>query len=928
MANVSHHIQPNFSGGELSPGLYARVDTQKYMAGLKTARNVCIIPQGGVRNRAGSFMVQPASDSASPVRSVPFVFSTSQAYVIEFGAEYIRFFTNGACVVDPNAAGAPAWTYPTSYSPGDYVTYNGHAWLCLQADTSSEFNFPGSDPAKWVISDFYKITSPYLGSEVFDLKFASSASYLYIFHPDHKPQVLRLNADGTWTLSDFIFERGPFMLSNTSLAKKLTPSASSPTTVSKNISRIQSVGSDAPYDIYIDTSAVHGLTIGDSVTFASVAGDGSFLNGNTYTALVTSTTQIKLYYPGTYNLVTYPSVISYVPAAGTLTYDVPITLTANFDIFDTGHVGALFELTDTIPSATVSLGAAGGNTASLQCGSTWHLITNDNAVGLPWTGDVTVQVSTDNGATWNNLQKVTSVPVSTVSQNHDVSGETGASQCLIRAVINCTVNSVLVTLEAATFDWVSVVRIASVTNSRSATATIVNYDGIGIGIGNTNAKTQWAEGSWSDYRGWPQVGTFFQDRFVAASTLSEPETLWMSQIGDYNNFGISVPIVDSDALSVVLNSRTINAIRNLSALTGLVVNTSDSDFSVAPSNGVITPTSIEQACQGKRGSSGTTPAIVGNELIIVQPMGSTIRNLIYQFAVQGYMGDNISVMSQHLFSGHTIIEMAYQQEPDSIVWAVRDDGVLLSLSYMREQEIVAWTRHDTDGLYESVCCIPNETLGINEVWVVVKRTINGEDVRFIERMAKRDMGTDPADYMMLDCAVSVTNGSPSATVSGLSHLEGETVNVLADGNVVRDLVVSSGAVTLPVAATKVHVGLPYVSDVETLPIELQNQNGTSQGRKSAIPRATLRFWDSRGGYHRTTSQDRPAPDLTTSTGFDEIKERQPGDDLAVALPLRTQDYLVELNGGYAFRTSIMFRQVDPLPFCITAIIPQTAQGSN
>jgi hypothetical protein len=290
------------------------------------------------------------------------------------------------------------------------------------------------------------------------------------------------------------------------------------------------------------------------------------------------------------------------------------------------------------------------------------------------------------------------------------------------------------------------------------------------------------------------------------------------------------------------------------------------------------------------------------------------------------MGDNVSVMSQHLFTDYNIVEMAYQQEPDSLVWAIRDDGVMLSMSYMREQEVIAWTHHDTAGDFESVACIPNSTLGINEVWVVVKRTIGGATVRFIERMAPRDMGTDIKDYVLLDCATTTT--SSGTTVSGLTYLEGKVVNVLADGNVVNGLTVASGAVTLPIAATIVHVGLPYISDVETLRVELQNQNGTSQGRKIAIPKITVRFWDSRGGYLGISSQDTTAIASTGVVGLDEIPQREPGDHGGVAIGLKTRDYIFTPNGGYDMGSSIFYRQVDPLPFCITALVPQIKQGDN
>jgi hypothetical protein len=304
-------------------------------------------------------------------------------------------------------------------------------------------------------------------------------------------------------------------------------------------------------------------------------------------------------------------------------------------------------------------------------------------------------------------------------------------------------------------------------------------------------------------------------------------------------------------------------------------------------------------------------------------MGSVVRNLIYQFSVNGYMGDNISIISQHLFTGQNIIEMAYQQEPDSIIWAVRDDGVLLSLTYLREQEVIAWTHHDTAGLFESVAVIPNTTLGINEVWVVVNRG----GTRFIERLAKRDMGTDIKNYMMLDCAVT-QNTTATKTVTGLTHLNGQVVNALADGNVVTGLTVAGGAVTLPAAAAAVHVGLPYISDVETLRIESPDQSGTTQGRKIAIPSITVRFWNSRGGYIGITSQEGTAIASTGTVGLDEIPQREPGDEGGISIPLKTRDYQFIPNGGYAFGTSVFYRQVDPLPFCVNAFVPKIVKGDS
>lgn len=239
--------------------------------------------------------------------------------------------------------------------------------------------------------------------------------------------------------------------------------------------------------------------------------------------------------------------------------------------------------------------------------------------------------------------------------------------------------------------------------------------------------------------------------------------------------------------------------------------------------------------------------------------------------------------------------------------------------------MLAWSLHDTDGLFESVSVIPNSTLGIDEVWFVVNRG----GVRFIERLAKRDMGEYAKDYMMLDCAVTQNNGaSPLATVTGLDHLDGKTVNALVDGFVVKDLVVASGSVTLPIPVTLAHVGLPYVSDLETLRIDSPTNNGTAQSRRIAIPEVTIRFVDSRGGWVKAMAKDIDAPAATGVVGFDENLEHDSNQNMSVAMPLKTTDYKMTLNGGYDFGAGVFFRQVDPLPFTIIAIIPKVIVSEN
>jgi hypothetical protein len=250
---------------------------------------------------------------------------------------------------------------------------------------------------------------------------------------------------------------------------------------------------------------------------------------------------------------------------------------------------------------------------------------------------------------------------------------------------------------------------------------------------------------------------------------------------------------------------------------------------------------------------------------------------------------------------------------------------------MREQEVIAWSTHDTAGLFESVAVIPNPTLGINEVWFVVNR----DGTRFIERMVPRDMGPDVQDYMMLDCAITQDDRSLSLNGSGANHLAGRTVSALVRGAVLNNLAIANdGTFTLPVPCEgPLHIGIPYVSDVETLRIDIPTATGTAQGKRIAIPEVTIRFLDSSGGYIKAMSQELDPPAITGVAGFDEVLQHDANQDMtennmAHAAPLKTMDYKHTMNGGYDFGAHLFFRQVDPLPFTIIGLFPKIVVSDN
>lgn len=914
--------QCTFSGGEVTPALWGRTDIQKYKSALRTARNVQGMPQGGVRNRPGTQYIATAADSTHAVRIIPFVASVSQAYVIELGHEYARFYTQDS-QVNISQADVAAWVTATNYQVGNYVLQNSIIYYCLVDHTSGVF---ATDLANgdWQALSIYQIPTPYQGTDLFNIKITQSADVLYLAHPSYAPRTLTFNAGANWVLSLYVFNNGPFMVQNTDKAKTLTPSASDNNSVQKTIAQVISVSISANNDgVRLRTSTAHGMTTGDLTTVSGLTGTLALqLNGNTYVVSVVDDDQVDLMYQNTLTPVIYSgnSFGSYIPAAGTMSAPAasPPTLTANFPLFEAGHAGALFELVATIPAYTKQTAGLTTNNFSLtpiQAGDTWSIITGGN-----WSGRIFVQVSTDLGTTWITVQSLQS----SGTDNFETSGETGVSQCLLRVIGDTTVafsGNLSIDLTAASFDWRGVVKIVSVTSSSIAVMNIVTPEG----LGNDDATFQWSEGSWSTLRGWPTAVTFYQDRLTWGGTETEPQTGWCTKTASYNDFGISAPIEATDGFSFVLPGRQLNAIQSLVVMPQfLVALTNDSEWSISPANGgVFSSTSIDIQFSGHRGSSAIDPVLVGNELILIQQMGTVVRNLIFQLSVNNFFGDNISIASQHLFTGYNIVEMTYQQEPDSIVWMVRDDGTLISLTYIRDQEMSAFTHHDTNGgLFESVTCIPNSTLGINELWLVINR--NG--TRFIEVLKPRDQGTAPEDQWFVDSGLEY-DGAPATVISGLDHLNGYQVAILADGFVVANpndpqlpvVTVVGGQITLSIAASKVVVGIPIVWDVALLDIETQSQVGSLQGKRVLIPRAKIRIWNSRGGYISTT-------DPVSSTGivgYDAIPDillRDPSTDMDTPLPLVTGIADAPIDSGYDYSAHVCLRGIDPVPFSLLDVI--------
>lgn len=420
---------------------------------------------------------------------------------------------------------------------------------------------------------------------------------------------------------------------------------------------------------------------------------------------------------------------------------------------------------------------------------------------------------------------------------------------------------------------------------------------------------------------YPRCATFVEQRLAFASSINEPQAVWMSQSANYENFGYSSPSKASDAVTFRIRARQVNEIRSMLPLRGLMLLTSGAEWIVSggSQSDAITPSSVKVDPQSYRGAATVQPIVVGSTVLFAQDRGGVVRDFSYEFAADAFTGKDLTILARHLFENRNIKAWAYAQAPYSIVWVVLDDGSLVSLTYMKEHEVWAWTHHDSgaDAIFEDVAVIAE---GNEDVpYFIVNRVIDGVARRYIERMHSRVMDT-VEDAFFVDSGLSY-EGPAASTLSGLGHLEGQAVVALANGNVVRNLTVTDGAVTLPNAATVIHIGLPMTAALQTLDLDLGNVAGlgTVQGRQKSVAEATLRVEDTRGIFVAVKDVDRDSPKNI------EYKQRSV-EAWSEAIQLYTGDIRITPMWDWTNGGNLWIKQFDPLPMTILAIMPDIAIG--
>lgn len=495
----------------------------------------------------------------------------------------------------------------------------------------------------------------------------------------------------------------------------------------------------------------------------------------------------------------------------------------------------------------------------------------------------------------------------------------------------------------------------------------------------------------------PGVVGYYQQRLVFAASNSQPQTVWMSRTGAFHNFGYSTPSKDDDAITLTIASRQVNRIRHLVPLRELLLLTSGAEWTLSGDNSGLTATNVQVQVQSYIGASTVPPAVYGNTALYVQARGQKLADLAYSYTSDGFQGQDLTVLSSHLVRGYEVQDMTLAQVPNSCLWMVRNDGTLLGFTYLPTQEVFSWHRHDTQGKFESIASVPEGDE--DAVYVVVNRTIQGTQRRYIERMASRQLAVAGRDTKLDRCIfldsclsydgrsevnVTLTGGTdwkypeqltlnsvssifPSTSVGetyiligadgervrvvnkgwingysvtvepqsivpeslrgvqsstwgvaqqvlkGLEHLEGETVSIFADGNVIEPIQVVNGAITLPQPGVLVRAGLPFVSDFQTLDLTAQNQPNLLGNRKR-LNGVTILCEESRGVFAGATGGK-----------LYEYKQRA-DEDYNDPIPLQTGRIQIDFNGAWGDGGNLFIRQTDPLPLTILGVLPNVQTG--
>lgn len=413
----------------------------------------------------------------------------------------------------------------------------------------------------------------------------------------------------------------------------------------------------------------------------------------------------------------------------------------------------------------------------------------------------------------------------------------------------------------------------------------------------------------------PGVVAFHQQRMVLAGTKNSPQTVYMSRTGDFENFRKSRPLQDDDPIEYTLASSSIDDIQWVASFKDLLIGTSGAEYRATGSDGTgsaITAKGISIAPQSFWGSSYLFPIVVGTSILHAQRYSSKVRDFFYALETDGYNGSDLSTLTPHLFEGYKIVQWAFQQSPDCILWCVRDDGVLLAMSYIKDQQIVGWTVHKTDGRVKSVCRLSGD---VDRIFAAVEREFGGKTVTCLEYIENNfTQEVDIGDAFFVDCGVTLTSETAKTEWDYPQHLVGADPVLLVDGSPVEQFELFEDGenglkFSIPYPAYKVHIGLKYTSILGLLPFNADTQQGSTMGLKRGYGMCSVKLHRSVGGKYGTDLAEENMFELPfIGEQYDNPVQPFSGD----------VDFVP--SGGQDEQTTLYLVQDKPLPMQILGIV--------
>lgn len=899
-------IQPSFASGEVSPEVASRIDLDKYSAFLLQAKNVYIRPYGAAYKRGGTIYCGEAKYPDKEVMLYPFILGSEKTFMLEIGDKYIRI-------------------------------WNGDEYTGIE------------------------LTTPFLESDLENLRFCQSADVMYITSGNYPVKTLLHYSDTDWRIKDLDFSSQYF---DATLSTNLQSSAdekweaAGSYTYTPTITGYYTVtvagaggggGAQTSFTYYkwrggqngsawkttaytiggdggsgeVKTAKVY-LTAGTAYTISVGAGGAVATKGSSSSAFGVEAQGGEAGKTGTYEIYNRGGGEGYslTKGANGTSYGAGGTGGSSNSSGSAGWVTLKREADNTLtPSATsgrITL-TSSGNFFDASMKGAWIKLSQEmpsQTVSLNGAGTSNpITVGTGwkiiTHGTWTGSVKIQRSidggewkDFREYKSNDDYNAsESGTvdEEDNVRMRLVTTAGKADLTSLAYTHE--GIVQVESINSSTSATCLVKKT------LGSTSAVDSYTLGSWNEEFGYPRCVCFFQDRLCFAATRKQPYMVWMSRTGDYNNFSVekvSGTVTDDSAVALSFISRSQQEIRHILAGKDLMVLTDGNEWTISGSE-TVKPSKATPQVQTSHGTTNVIPILIGNRIVFVQRRGETVRDMGYSFESDAYSGMDLTLLAKSLVRGKKISCAAYMQDPDSRIYFSESDGTINCLSYIQDQKVYAWSHIITDGKFLTLCNV--ESSEGDSIYTAVRRTINGKSATYIERFFNQGYTDSPMDYVMLDAAKTLT--FDAETKEGEApHLAAKTAMVLSEGKAFTVTLDTSGKFEIPNATKKMIVGLPYELILETPNTESQTQQGTLQGASKKISAVVLRLVNSLGGYVGNNSKQ------TDQIKYEEFKQQE--------ITLFSGDKRVTLpnNPGFGKSGRIYITSNDPYPFNLVALIKE------